>query len=301
MSSRNPNYDSLKQSAAVLHLRRDARWVIRTGPNINNSVTMIQINKHGLRRTVPPNVKREVRQRCGFGCVICGLAFYDYEHFAPDFADATEHNPAGMTLLCSQCNQKRARGRLSAATVAAANVNPKCLQQGFSSELFDFGSEPIRVDFAGVTFYDCRYLIVVNGHPLLAMSPPTEQGHPVLISGMFTDVKGKMNLTIKDNVWSVDSENWDVECVGPRITIRIAHGVISLVLRMAPPTRLIVERLEMQFQGVYFRGDTEVLEISMNGKDWNRWQGCSVSHCMVGISIDNGPRAANEPIYEIDG
>ena len=262
---------------------------------------MTYVNKHSLGRTVPPDIKREVRQRCGFGCVICGLAFYDYEHFNPDFADATEHNPAGMTLLCSQCNQKRARGRLSVATVTAANVNPKCLQQGFSSELFDFGSEPIVVDFAGVTFYDCQHLIVVNGSSLLAASSPKEQGQSVLLSGMFTDAKGNVTLMIKDNVWSVDSGNWDVECVGPRITIRGAHGTISLVLRMAPPTRLIVERLEMRFHGVYFRGNTDILEISMDGKEWNRWQGCSVNHCTVGIAIDNRPRAANDSIYKVDG
>lgn len=53
------------------------------------------------------------------------------------------------------------------------------------------------------------------------------------------------------------SENWDIECVGPRITTRSAHGVISLVLRMATPNRLIVERLEMQVQGFHFRGNQE--------------------------------------------
>lgn len=266
----------------------------------DNFQKMTQINKHGLSRTVPSDIKFKVRQRCGFGCVICGLGFYDYEHFDPDFVEATAHNPSGMTLLCSQCNQKRARGRLSAATVAAANANPKCLQQGFSSELFDFGSTPIEVKFAGVTFYDCRYLIVVNDRPVLAVSPPKEPGQPVLLSGLFADAKGKLNLTIKDNVWSVDAGNWDVECVGPRITIRSAHRNISLVLRIEPPTRLVVERLEMQFQGVYFRGDAETLEISLNGNGWTRWNGCSISHCTVGIGIDNGPRAANDPIYEID-
>lgn len=262
---------------------------------------MTTINKHGLSRTVPADVQRIVRQRCGFGCVVCGLAFYDYEHFDPDFSDATEHNPAGMSLLCSQCNQKRARGRLSAETVAVANANPKCLQQGFSSELFDFGPQPIKVTFAGVTFFDCRHLIVVNGLPLLTVSPPKEQGQPVLLSGMFTDANGKVTLRIRDNVWSVDSENWDVECIGPRITIRSASRAISLVLRMAPPTELVVERLEMRLHGVYLRGNREVLEISMNGGGWSQWQGCNISSCNVGIAIENGSPAANDPMYEIDG
>ena len=261
---------------------------------------MTNTNKHGLTRTVPADVKREVRKRCGFGCVICGLGFYDYEHFDPDFADATEHNPAGMTLLCSQCNQKRARGRLSVETVAAANAKPKCLQRGFSNELFDFGPQPIEVGFAGVSFYDCRHLIVVNDRPLLSVSPPSVPGEPVLLSGFFADATGKVTLRIKDNVWAATSENWDVECVGSRITVRSGPGAISLVLRMEPPIGLVVERLEMRAYGVYFRGDEDVLEISMNGHDWNRWQGCSVRHCTIGIAIENGPRAANDTIYQPD-
>jgi hypothetical protein len=261
---------------------------------------MGKVNKYGLKRLPSAPVRREIRQRCGFGCVICGLAFYDYEHFDPDFADAKEHNPAGMTLLCPNHNQRRGRHRLSAATVAAANANPKCLQQGFSSESFDFGSDPIEVKFAGLTFYDCRYLIVVNDQPLLAVSPSKEPGEPVLLSGLFADRLGRVTLTIEENVWSVRSDNWDVECVGPHITIRSAQGDISLVLRMEPPKGLVIERLEMQFQGVFFRGNKDILEMSMSGTSWNKWQGCSVSHGTVGITINNGPTVANDPKYDVE-
>jgi len=264
---------------------------------------MTEVNKHRLSRTVPPAIKREIRKRCGFGCVICGLGFYDYEHFDPDFVDATEHNPKGMTLLCSQCNQKRARGRLSAQTVAAANASPKCLERGFSSELFDFGSKPIEVKFAGVTFYDCRYLIVVNDRPLLAVSPPKEPGQPVLLSGLFADGNGKVTLTIEDNVFSVDSDNWDVECVGPRITIRSAHRDISLILKMEPPTGLVVERLDMQFQGVFLRGNLDLLETSFDGKRWARYAAVHMSHGYVGMAFDNRPnlpKPANDAKYELE-
>lgn len=30
------------------------------------------INKQGISRDIPDPIKRDVRQRCGFGCVICG-------------------------------------------------------------------------------------------------------------------------------------------------------------------------------------------------------------------------------------
>ncbi|HCX5186900.1 TPA: hypothetical protein OZT99_000770 [Escherichia coli] len=263
---------------------------------------MSKINKHGLSRTPPSSVKRIVRQRCGFGCVICGFGFYDYEHFDPDFVDATEHNPDGMTLLCSQCNQKRARGgRLSAHTVAVANANPKCLQQGFASEMFDFHSEPIEINFAGVTFYDCDHLIVVNGRPMLSVQPALQDNSPVRLSGVFCDSIGRETLTITENEWSVDSGYWDIECIGPRIIIRSAPGQIVLVLKMNSPTGIVIEKIDMFFEGVGFRGNGDNLKVCMDGINWGDWSGGSMSHCIMGIVLITRPCAANDPTYEVVG
>lgn len=254
-------------------------------------------NRHGLSRRVPADVKRVIRQRCGFGCVICGFGFYEYEHFAPDFTDATEHNPKGMTLLCSQCNQKRARGRLSAASVALANDNPKCLEQGFANELFDFHREPLEIVFGGMVFYNCNHLIVINDHPILTVQSSAEPNSPMLLSGVFCDVLGREMLRIDENEWSVKSDNWDVDCEGPRITIRSAPRQIALVLKMNPPRGLTVERLDMTFEGVRLIGDEQNLQFSMDGRVWHKWSGCSLSGSYVGIAIANRPKAANDPVY----
>ena len=246
---------------------------------------MAERNRHGLSRTIPSAVKRVVRQRCGFGCVICGLSLYDYEHFDPDFKDAKEHNEKGITLLCMQCNQKRRRGVLSVETVAKASGSPKSKQQGFSNEAFDFGSEPIEIQFAGVFFKNCDHLIRVGTISILSLSNPEEEGSPYLISGRFGDETGAATLKIENNIWSVGADNWDVECVGSRITIRKGPGDIVLVLKSEPPYRLIVERLNMEFEGMYFRGNTEKLEISYDGINWGSWQGCGMENCRVGMQF----------------
>lgn len=254
-------------------------------------------NRHGLSRRVPAEVQRVIRKRCGFGCVICGFGFYEYEHFNPDFADATEHNPKGMTLLCSQCNQKRARGRLSAASVALANANPKCLQQGFANELFDFHSKPLEIVFGGLEFYNCEHLIVVNDRPILSVKPSSEPNSPMLLSGVFCDVLGREMLRINENEWSVKSDNWDVNCEGSRITIRSAPRQIALVLKMNPPKGIIVERLDMIFEGVRFIGDQQNLQFTMDGRNWNKWSGGSIRNGFVGIAIESRPKVANDPVY----
>lgn len=248
---------------------------------------MTERNKYGLSRTVSAGIRREVRRRCGFGCVRCGLGLYDYEHFDPDFKDATEHRAEGITLLCMQCNQKRRRGVLSVESVRAANVSPRCLEQGFASEAFDFGQGPIEIVFAGVTFADCDRLIEVNGFPILSIKPPEAPSQPYQLSGRFADDTGDITLKIEDNVWSAGADNWDVECIGPRITIRNGLRDIALTLKAEPPTRLIVEKLNMQFEGILLRGSGDQLEISFDGKHWSQFTGCNMRGCAVGISLSN--------------
>lgn len=234
---------------------------------------------------MPQAVRREIRSRCGFGCVICGLAYYDYEHFDPDFKDAREHDPSGMTLLCMQCNHKRARGTLSAETVALANKAPKCRQQGFASELFDFSSGPIEVKFAGVNFYNCNTLIRVSGIDLLSFKAPEYPGTPMLLSGYFSDITGATTLKIVDNVWSAGEENWDVEVQGPRITFRRAPGDIALQIRVAPPHSLAIEIIDMEFEGYHLRGNEQDLAYSQDGTHWSTLTAVSISDCDVGISF----------------
>ena len=248
---------------------------------------MAERNRLGLTRSIPGEVRREIRQRCGFGCVRCGLGLYDYEHFDPDFKDATGHRSQGITLLCMQCNQKRRRGVLSVETVRLANASPRCLEQGFSNEAFDFGLKPMEIAFAGVTFSNCPRLIEINGFPLLSIEPPQAPSQPYRLSGRFADETGEITLKIEDNVWSAGSDNWDVECVGPRITIRNGPRDISLILRAEPPIRLVVERLNMQFEGVFLRGRDDSLETSFDGKQWSSFSGCSMHNCAVGMSFSN--------------
>jgi len=245
-------------------------------------------NRHGLSRTISADVKREVRQRCGFGCVICGLGFYDYEHFAPDFKDATEHNPAGITLLCMQCNQKRARRVLSAKTVALANANPRCLQDGFAKENWGFGSEPITVRFAGVEFVETPHLIEVNGTAMMSVLPPEEGSSIYRVSALFANVAGRTTLEIVENEWYAKRHNWDVECAGNRITIRNAHRDVALVLKSEPPGLITIEKLNMYFQGIYFRGDSSVLEISRDQRSWGKVSAMRSVRNRVGISINIG-------------
>lgn len=242
-------------------------------------------NKHGLGRTISAEIKREVRQRCGFGCVICGLGFYDYEHFAPDFADALIHDPAGITLLCMQCNQKRNRKVLSAATVAQHNANPRCLQKGFANEWLDVSSESIEVVFAGSTFIDCTHILNVGGDNVLSILPPEFAGEANRISGLFADDTGATTLRIDQNQWIAGADNWDVEWVGNTVTVRKGPGDIVLVLKTYPPKKIVVERLNMLINDIHVRGDANEMSFSQDGHKFVSVSTCNMIRVVTGVYI----------------
>lgn len=210
----------------------------------------MRINKYGLTDTIPNPVKREVRQRCGFGCVNCGNAVYQYEHLEPTFAEAKEHNPEHIVLLCGGCHDRVTRTILSKETIKLRSQKPICKQKGFSFGPFDLGLvEPI-VKIGTLTCKNVESLIQIDGESILSIKKPEGEGTPFRINAYLTDRDGVEILKITDNEWVTSTSNWDVEVVGPKITIRKNLGDITLILRTEAPHTLIVERLEMIHRGV---------------------------------------------------
>lgn len=218
-------------------------------------------NKHGLKRYIAADIKKQIRRRCGFGCVRCGFGWYDYEHFNPDYCDAKEHNPDGMTLLCMSCNQKRNRGTLSRETVITANKNPKCLEEGFAKESFDYGTNLIEVKFASNTFIDCEHIICIDDLPILSIKNPIEESDTFLMSGIFFNSEGEKSFEIKDNEWFGEIDNWDIECIGKRIIIKENDKETTLIIRQEPPNLFVIEEINMLFNNTRIIGDENRLEI----------------------------------------
>ena len=83
-------------------------------------------NQFGLPRPIPEEVKRQVRERCGFGCVSCGRGIFQYDHFDPEYSEAHDHLPEGITLLCGSCHDEKKHGLLTNDKVAEMNADPFC-------------------------------------------------------------------------------------------------------------------------------------------------------------------------------
>ena len=222
---------------------------------------MTSWNKYGLTRNIPEPVKREVRQACGFGCVICGASIYEYEHVEPLFAEAKEHDPTKITLLCSQCHSKVTRGMLSKETVLRAMSNPKCKQRGFASELFDIGKQHPAITFGGVRFEGCPIPIQVHEFPVFEIKEAEEPEGPFRLSANFFNGNGEQSLTITDNEWRAFNGNWDINVVGKSITVWDTLRQVSLRLATDPPNGITVEKINMLVAGWRFIGNQSKLSI----------------------------------------
>lgn len=243
------------------------------------------MNKYGLARAIPEGIKREVRQRCGFGCVICGIAFVQYEHVDPEYKDAYRHEADKIALLCPSCHARVTSRQWSKARVKLAMRSPRCLQDGFTRDYFDFSDQFPALRFGGMLLRNCPTPIQVHGYPLFSIKPSEDPLMPFLFSGTFSDSEGEVSLRIVDNEWIVGADVWDLVVEGPRITIREALRKVHLVLRVDPPNELVVERLNMAVGDYRFEANSESLIIYQGTHGRYEFTNSIADNCQVGISL----------------
>lgn len=209
-------------------------------------------NAHGLERRPSQAICRQLRQEAGFGCVVCGLAIGDYEHIAPEFKDATEHDPDRMAFLCIQCHGKVTRKFWSKEKIWKAKSDPYALRVGHASEEFDIGNEWPKISIGSFHMTRCENLITIDGKSVFGISPPEEDGGPFRLSARFTDPDGNVLLCITDNVWEANAANWDVEASGGRILFRDSDGKAVIAIR-AQNQSLVFETLQFSAEGFVFK------------------------------------------------
>lgn len=237
----------------------------------------MQFNQHGLARTIPEPVKRTVRQRCKFGCVICRLAFFQYDHFDPEFKDATQHRPEGICCLCSTCHQEVTSGRYSrefvekrVKQIAESDAQPTSppLDLHDCTECLTFGG--LKYNLIPIN------LIEVYGETLLAIHP-RNGSEPGSITGKFFSDTGNEALSIIRNEIIFNSKNWDIEVVGRSIKVRSAPRQICLEMELNPPQSLVVKKIDMCFRDVHVFANQHTFCVGKRMSEWNYfWVGTEV-------------------------
>ena len=109
-------------------------------------MTSPELNADEQRPPIPLPMQRAVRQRCAFGCIICGHPLYEYHHITP-YSQVQEHSENNLTLLCDGHHREATNGLLTPEQIAAANVSPSNVTSGVSRPFaLHFSGPELRVE-----------------------------------------------------------------------------------------------------------------------------------------------------------
>jgi hypothetical protein len=221
-------------------------------------IKIISVNSHGLSRNISEPVKRSIRERCGFGCILCGSAVVQYHHFSPPFAEAKDHLASGITLLCGRCHQKAHQA--GEAEIASRNAAPFCKVNGYTQDFLFISNDEVR--FQTRSLLSKRKMVVMyDEEMLIGFGPPEQAGGPLRLFARVTDNEGNEILQIVDNEWHEGIELFDVDTSFGVLLIRKNFG--DIVLRMANRDGQIeLDRLNLAYKGFKVSIENEKLTVT---------------------------------------
>lgn len=240
------------------------------------------------RPAIPLPIKREVRQRCGFGCVICGLPLYEYEHME-EWAIVHRHVADEITILCNQHHTEKTKGLLPKEIVRKANQNPFNLQKGRSKPYqFHFYGDRAEMKIGSNIFISERdehgpgigiIPIIIDSFHIIGFRIIDEV---LLLDLELYSFKGNKIVEIKENELIYDANLWDVEFVGTILTVRQKLGRKILEIEFKPPHTVIVKRAQIYFNGVHVEVSKDSIRVMNNNI---KWTNCSVKNVPYPVVI----------------
>jgi len=224
---------------------------------------MAGANRFGLNRHIPEKIKKKVRRRCKFGCVVCGSAIVTYEHIDPPFSDAREHNPTNITLLCGHHQLESSKGLLSKDSIQEFNTNPRGSRRGYVDHIFDLnGKVPSLV--LGSTNIDLKpgQVFSINGLPIFKIDHPEQNSRRWRLSAIFYGEKNQIICYIEKNELRLLAHNYDIVQISRRFCISNINGDRVFKLETSPPDKLIIKFMKLTLDGdeVLVDGNTVMFE-----------------------------------------
>lgn len=188
------------------------------------------------RPAIPSHIKREVRQQCHFGCAICGMPFFEYDHIE-EYSTVHEHTADNLVLLCPTHHAAKTTGKLSKERIAFAKSQP---YNSIRTQTSSFKIEPskeieILLGTNIVSGWFPRdgynhYAIWINGSGYLTIH--VTDGW-LSFSLNLTDVAGNTLVAVNDGELTASTDNWDFTYEGDTLQVRAGLGKIMLDLSIS--------------------------------------------------------------------
>ncbi len=218
------------------------------------------INKFGLSRYVPTEIRREIRKRCGFGCVVCGTPIYDYAHIIP-FIETTEHDPSNIILLCRNHHSIERDGLVNIDDYISYIKNPFNYTKNSHFPFDLFLSNRKREITIGTNFinlnnlnYDtlCE-LFRFDQLVLMAISINSDE---LLFNFDVTNFYGNKSIEISDNRLSINDAHNIEDLIWRSDRLRVkAFNSYSIDIEFNNNGKIIINEFNMKIPGgIFYHG-----------------------------------------------
>jgi len=224
-----------------------------------------KLNKHGLGRYISSEVAMKIRKDSGYGCVVCGAIFCQYEHIDPEFHDAFEHDPDKMALLCARHHDDVTHGRMHKDDVWEAKLNPHNLNVGINFSGFYNQRTQARI-YIGSNLLGSAAVGKINlgevvlslyGKPILWFENSDSKISPINTCAIFYGDGMEPSAYINRNCFIKEKVNYDFNSVSTRVEIRSAPGIIDLILDFPGRRDIAIKKLRMNFLDCEVRIDSK--------------------------------------------
>lgn len=204
-------------------------------------------------REIPEPIKRIVRQRCGFGCIICGNPIIQYHHIE-EWAVVKEHRPENITLLCPSHHMDVTATRIPKSIILEANQIPYCVtnQQSSPYKLFYTLDEECSVMIGSLCF---RMIYTSN---LFSQITPIMIDDMRIIQfvrvenklGLFVNIfnnKNQLVLKIYNNELIMSTGQWDITFIGNKLTIKQDNQNLLCEIKFNTPSGITITKANLYY------------------------------------------------------
>ena len=238
-----------------------------------------------INRKIPEDIKREVRKRCGFGCVICGIPIFEYDHIE-EWSKVQKHEANNITLLCDMHHKEKTNRLLSKDQVLKANSNPFNIINNLSNpHKLNYDSKEFSIYFGDMRFRienlntkkDFLIPLLVDNMKLISFDIEEEQ---LFLNVALKNDLNEMLLRIENNELIYSAENWDVEFIANRLKIRRGFREIIFDVEFLIPNCIKIHKAE------FFYNNRKIL-VDKNGIKMNgfSFKGREVVNFRIGLAI----------------
>jgi len=202
------------------------------------------------REKIPQEIQREVRQRCGFGCVICGNPIYDYDHMV-NYSVTKRHLASELTLLCPNHHRDKTGKRMPLEKVLKANAKPYNLKSNQTSPYYIeqfFGNSGIIIfgsigfPFEDRGFGNFMIPLIVDGIPIIKFVLIDNE---LFLDFVIFDQRNVPILIVKRNELTFKIGFWDITYIGTTLKIRQGSRNIYLEIDFRAPNTVDVKRMKL--------------------------------------------------------